>query len=272
MFHRRSARQRVRTSAYRRFRDLLSRLYGTRLQKSQSVYFVTINGNRFKRIILRDSYLASEIERNLESFGSSDHFPALVARYEHEIWVEYIEGSRVEAADETIVGQIADLYAEVYARASRRVPIADAPFLPRIQRDVQFLERVGVLSRTAGRDLDAAAERLAPDSVWVGFDYTDPVLKNFVIASDDGRICAIDVESLVSDQLVGTGFAKACTRWMEPHRKAFLERLRRPSVPDFSEYAPFVELSFLATYTKLMFLEKKWRNVDPARFDRFRVE
>ena len=271
MTHRRPARQRVGTSAYRRFRYLLSRLYGTRLQKSQSVYFVTINGNRFKRIVLRDSHLASEIERNLESFGSSDHFPTLVARYEHEIWVEYIEGTRVETSDENVIGQLADLYAEVYARASRTVPIAEAPFLPRLRRDLRFLERVGVLSRGVGRNLEAAAERLAPDSVWVGFDYTDPVLKNFVIASDDGRLCAIDVESLLPDQLIGTGFAKACARWMEPQRKAFLERLMRPSVPDFSAYTPFVELVFVAAYTKLMFLEKKWRNVDPARFERFRV-
>ena len=41
MFHRRPARQRVRTMAYRRFRYLLSRLYGARLDSKGSESHMT---------------------------------------------------------------------------------------------------------------------------------------------------------------------------------------------------------------------------------------
>ena len=54
---------------------------------------MTVNGHRFKRLILCDSYLAHEIERYLEIFIESGYFPLLVARYEREIWLEYVEGT-----------------------------------------------------------------------------------------------------------------------------------------------------------------------------------
>lgn len=69
----------------KRLQHLLARLFGPRLLKSQRLYFVTINGRRFKRLVLRDSYLAAEIERNLERFGTSPYFPTLIARHENEI-------------------------------------------------------------------------------------------------------------------------------------------------------------------------------------------
>ena len=111
---------------------------------------------------------------------------------------------------------------------------------------------------------------LAPDQVWVGFDYTDPVLKNFVAAADDGRICAIDVESLEADQLIGFGVAKALLRWMEPDRDVFLAHLAATRCPNFQPHFDFVELSFLAWYTKLMVLEEKWTRIELSHFDRFR--
>ena len=147
---------------------------------------------------------------------------------------------------------------------------ADSGFVQELNRDLSFLRKVGVLSEAAASELDPAVERLAPEAVWVGFDYVDPVLKNFVMAADDGRICAIDIESLVDGQLLGTGVAKALLRWMEPHRAVFLDALDGLGAPDFRSYLPFVELSFLASYTKFMFLEKKWRKIDPKRFERFR--
>ena len=65
-------RQRAGYSLKRRTKTLLRRLFGTQLLKSQDLRFVTINGQRFKRLILRDSFLAAEIERRLESFGASN--------------------------------------------------------------------------------------------------------------------------------------------------------------------------------------------------------
>ena len=79
----------------RRLRYLLSRLLGNRLQNSQQTSFETLNGQRFKRLILRDSALAAELERNLEAFQGSGHFSPVAIRYEHELWLEYVEGSPI---------------------------------------------------------------------------------------------------------------------------------------------------------------------------------
>jgi hypothetical protein len=262
-------RQRSGTAWYRRLRYRLSRLFGTRLQKSQRVYLVDLNGTRFKRIILRDSFLAARIERNLERFGPSDRLPGLVMRYEHEIWVDFIPGGPVSEQGAELVQGLADLYGHIYARRPRRVPIDETLFAERLQRHLRFLGRVGVLSREYWRQLEAALPRLIPDAVWVGFDYTDPVPGNLVVASDDGRLCAIDVESLQDDVLIGTGVAKALARWMEPHRGGFLDALAGIEAPDFRAYLPFVELCCLASYTRMMVLEKKRRNIRPELFERF---
>jgi hypothetical protein len=249
---------------------LLSRLFGTRLQRSKNLYFVTLNGQRFKRLILRDSYLADEIEQNLERFGASEHFPRLVIRYEHEIWVEFIDGTGIKTVDEHVVKKMADFYAAVYARRPRYMDTVESPFLYRLHRDLGFLNQVGVLANNVYRELNTTAERLTPKRVWVGFDYSDPVLKNFVITRDGGRLCAVDVEGLVDNQLMGMGVAKASMRWLGPFVKVFFDHLARKEVPDFQSYFPFVELCFLAKWTKRNFFEKKWKVVNPTLFERFR--
>lgn len=270
MLYRRRPQQKSPYLPTRRIRYFLSRLFGTRLQKSQHLYFVTIHGQRFKRLILRDSFLASAIEHNLEGFGESEHFPLLIIRYEHEIWVEFIEGDRIRKVDDQFVEKVADFFAAVYIRQPRHLDITETPFLYRLHRDLHFLKQVNVLTDNVYRELDEAARCLTPRRVWVGFDYTDPVLKNFVINQENGRVSAVDVESLLNDQLIGTGVAKACVRWLEPFRKNFLNHLADKGVPDFQSYLAFVELCFLATWTKTGFLERKWKFVDPALFDRFR--
>lgn len=56
--HRIGIKQRCATSWLRRVRYRLSRLAGARLQKSQRIYLVDVNGHRFKRTIQPDSYAA----------------------------------------------------------------------------------------------------------------------------------------------------------------------------------------------------------------------
>lgn len=257
-------------SLKRRTRTLLKRLFGTQMLKSQDLRFVTINGQRFKRVILRDSFLAAEIERQLESFGASGHFPGLVTRHENEIWVQFVDGQQLVETDEQALVKIADFYAAVYGRRSRQLAMADLPFINRLDQNLRFLSQVGVLSEAARRDLEAVARRLAPERVWIGFDYVDPVLKNFVIARDDGRLCAVDVESLADEQLIGTGVAKACIHWLGPFRDAFLARMASSEAPDFQAYFGFVELAFIARWTKTKFLTQKQKFVQPQLFDRFR--
>lgn len=148
------------------------------------------------------------------------------------------------------------------------MPAAGSIWLTRLHRDLRFLERVGVLSAAARGGIVQGIGGITPASLWVGFDYNDPVVKNFVVTAE-GLVCGIDIESLLEEQLMGLGVAKALMRWMEPYRTVFLEAFAATDAPDFIPYLDFVELSHLAAYTKLMFVERKWANVDPARFDRF---
>jgi hypothetical protein len=256
----------------RRLRYLLSRLFGNRLQNSQQTAFETLNGQRFKRLILRDTALATELERNLEAFQGSGHFSSVAIRYEHELWLEYVEGIPITQVDASAVEKIADFYAVTYTRSSQCVNVIDTPFLYRLQRDLRVLNQVGVLTDDIYHDLDIAAERLAPERVWVGYDYIDAVLKNFVVTGNtenDGVVCGIDVDSLRKDQLIGTGVANALARWLEPFQDAFFQRLFRDGVPDFRPYLLFIELCYVSAWTKMYFFEKKWKRVDPRLFERF---
>lgn len=268
MSYRRPARQEL-PYPLRQVRYLLSRLFGTRLQKAKSLHFVTMNGQRFKRLVLCDSFLASEIERNLECFAESPHFPRLVTRYEREIWVEFVDGPRITSPDEKLAEQLADFYAAIYKRRPIQVDTVASPFPQRLAQDLRFLNQVGVLADSVYRDLRAAVEQLIPKRVWMGFDYSDPVLKNFVIVQDDDCLCAVDVEGLAENQLIGMGLVKALIRWLEPYREVFFDRTARQEVPDFHAYFPFVELCFLSKWTKRSFFEKKWKAVNPVLFERF---
>lgn len=262
-------RQQLKTSRRRMVRYALSRLSGIRQQKSQRLYFVTINGQRFKRIILRDTRQAEHIEENLERFGASARFPTVVARYEHELWMNFVEGEMFGGDSEDELQQLAAFYADVYQRSPRRTPIAETPVVYRLQRDLHFLHGMGVLGTDTYRDLARRSEE-PPAEVWIGFDYTDPVRKNFVVR-EDGSVCAIDVESLEPDALIGTGVARARLRWMSAEQEArFTRSLADLGAPDFQSYLPFVRLAFLSAYTKLMFLERKWKHIEPGSFEALR--
>ena len=118
--------------------------------------------------------------------------------------------------------------------------------------------------------LHRTANGITPEAVWVGYEYTDAVLKNFIRAADDGRVCAIDVESLVADELIGMGYAKASQFWLGDHRAEFLESLATHEGPDFRPYLGFVQLYFLTQWMQRAFVEQKWRFVDAALFEPFR--
>lgn len=254
----------------RRARYLLSRVVGNRLQNSQRTRFVTRNGRRFKRLILRDTALAAEFERNLDAFTGSPHFPQVAIRYEHEVWLEYVEGSPITAVDVPLVEKIADFYAVTYRRRPQAVPLAETTIPFCLRRDLHILKRVGILSDATHRTLGSAVDALAPETVWIGFDYVDAVLKNFVVTRRGERVCGIDVESLRRDQLIGIGVANALARWLDPFRAVFFQRLfRDEDVPDFRPYLPFVELCQIAAWTKLYFFEKKRKRIRPEMFDKF---
>lgn len=253
-------------------RRLRQRLFGwlTNLPpRSQRVYEVTIRGERFKRVVFPDSHAASTCAAGLRAFGDRRIWPSLVFQRENELWVEFVDGRRVERVDDALLEKLADLLAVLYTREPRCVEIGQAPFLHELHVDLDFLRRVGVLAEPTWRALDARAGELAPRALWVGYDCTDLILKNFLLEGDGGALRCIDVECLGADQLLGTGVAKASLRWLGARREDFLRALRKRDVPDFQAYLPFVELCFLAFWAKSSFLERKHRFVDPSRFDRF---
>jgi hypothetical protein len=254
----------------KRIKYFLSRSFGTRLQKAKGIHFVTVNGHRYKRLLLCDSYLASEIERYLENFTQSGYFPPVVARYEHEIWLEFVEGISVTSVDEQFVIKIAEFYATVYGINSALVDTKKSKFPERLLQDLRFLHQIGVLTQASYQDIQVAVPDLIPEQVWVGFEYSDPVLKNFILRTETGRICVVDVDGLAENQLLGTGVAKACVRWLGPYRSLFFSSLAKQGAPDIQKYFSFVELCFLAKWMKRAFLEHDWKVIQPTLFERFR--
>ena len=255
---------------WKRVRYFLSRLLGTRLQKDKSIHFVTVNGQRFKRLTLCDSYLAFEIEQHLTRFAGSGYFPPLVTRYESEIWLEYVKGASIQSVDEEFVLKIAEFYATVYRANSELLDADQSAFPGSLLQDLRFLRQISILTHDSYRDLQSVVQDLTPKQVWVGYDYTDPVLKNFILRTDNGQICVVDVDGLAGSQLLGMGVAKACVRWLAHYRSLFFSHLSSQGAPDFQQYFAFVELCFLAKWTKRAFLEHDWKVIDPALFERFR--
>ena len=202
-------------------------LRGLRLRKAKSLHFVTINGHRFKRLQLADSAIARDIERNLEVFQADHIFPQLATRYEHEIWVDFIEGERPRQVTEQVVRQVAAFYTTIYTKHPTLTDTTQTAFPARLAQDLRFLHQVGVLSDSLYAQLQRVVEQLAPPRVWTGFDYTDPVLKNFILSHENGGLHAIDVEGIADNQLIGMGTIKASVRWLGELPPAFLQSYGR---------------------------------------------
>lgn len=255
------------TGRWRRLHLAMLRLTRRLPRKGQRLSFVRIGTGQYKRIVLRDSWLAAEMERVLEGFGPSPHLPRLLLRHENEVWVEFVAGAPLARAGAVMRTGLADFFAAVHSRAPRLVDTAGTPFPARVERDLAFLEAAGVLAPDERATLAAAAVRLAPPQLWMGHDYTDAVHKNFICRADSGAVCGVDIESLCDGQLIGVGIAKAALRWL-PDPAGFLDLLVRPGVPDVRPYYRFVELSFLARWTKTKLLTGKPQFVDRAHFER----
>jgi hypothetical protein len=261
-------RQRRLEPMRQRLRRLLARLLRRGPVKRQRVYLVTLGERRLKRIVFSDSHKASEVARNLEALRGSELVPDLVAHYGEEVWVEFLEGEPVGAARPEIVDEMARIFASLYTRDARLVQGPESGVEERLARDLDFLREVGLFDAPAHLRLREFAQKAAPAAVWVGWDYTDPLPMN-LLRTPRGELRIIDVESVVRERLIGIGVAKALARWLGADRQRLLARLEERGVPPFTAYLPFVELHFLASWTKRSLLHGKKRLVDPARFRPF---
>jgi len=256
----------------RRISALYRRRVQNRFVRAKRVRLVTLNGRRYKRVTLPDASLAAEVARNLATFRHAGIFPGLVASVDRELLLEFAPGRPQDGRfDDEGIDRLARFFATLYGVDRRRVPTADTPYRDDLRRDLAFLRDVGVLTEPAHRDLVAAADGLAPDEVWVGWDYLDPLPRNFVLAPD-GSLVAVDVEDLRSNQLLGSGVAKACFRSIDAGRERLLAAVEREACLELAPLMPFVELHFLAGWTKLAYLKGRAKLVAPALFEPYRAK
>ena len=251
-------------------------LYGLRnllfggVGKGQAVYFVDYRGWRYKRIVFGDSRQAEVVATALSTVAAVDAFPRLVLWHEREIWVEFVTGRKIDVSDAEDITRLSTFFARLYQDTPIAAAVNDLD--RRLQIDLWFLERAEVLSTAEVETLRATAQRLLPEQVLRGFDYTDPVAKNFIVADSGaagGGLKAIDVESLQMQQPLGTGIAKAALHWPDFDTSAFVDQVVAAGAPDFKPQYAYVELCLLAGWTKRKLLTGKRRYVQPERFAKF---
>lgn len=237
--------------------SLLPKLKGV-FSKRQSVHFVSINGRRYKRVVLGDSLEAEKIEDALECAPVEAGFPELIERHENELLLTFVEGRRFEpASPEDRVG-LARFLGALYSMP-RTVQSSDR-LRRRFDIDVGFLHSAGLIDSGLHRALQERADSVQPPEVEFGLDYTDPVAKNFVISGE--RLYAIDVECLQRGTPIGTAVAKAGIHWLPREQLAeFLEGVEQRSGNVIRPQFPFVELCFLVAWTKRKLLGGRHRAI-----------
>lgn len=249
---------------WRRARTSLRLLFTASLAKTHGVHFISINGCRYKRIRFGDSWEARENHHNLEAVAHLDVFPAPVLRHENELWVAFVAGSKLDASRPETRSLLATFFVALYSTGWRRVASEETRLQLHLERDLAFLRDIGVLERQLAAELLALSHTQRPARLILGFDYIDPLAKNFVVA--DGRAVAVDIDSLKADQQLGTGLAKARLHWLADDMGAFVDNLVVAGAPDLRPQLAYAELCFLAEWTKMKVLQGKRRYVRPENF------
>lgn len=245
-------------SPMRRLYFAVVRRFSGVFAKRQSVYFVDINGTRFKRVVMGDSYEAGLVERALEAAPRQARFPQLIQRHENELLLSFVEGRKFDPAGASDRSALAAFFGALYS-ADRRGQ-SSLHLWRALETDLEFLATAGLLASSLRDALVERAGALRPAEIQVGLDYVDPVAKNFVMESD--AIVAIDVESLRQGVPLGTGIAKAGVHWL--NRDAigdFIDQVSEAADFTLSGQQPFVELCFRVAWTKRKLLQGKRRSI-----------
>lgn len=234
--------------------------------KTHRVHWVTIGGVRYKRLTFSHASEAMRVEHNLERVAPLTRFPALVYRHEHRVWVKFVEGGVLEPSRPEHVEGVIGLFADLYRHGSYQAELSRTSVHQRLLEDLAFLREVGVLTTSLGSVLADAAQRLRPVRAWLGFEYIDPLCRNFIAAP--AGVFAIDVEALHADCLLGVGLAKARLRWLEIEPAPLLETLVRKGAPDLRPQFDYAALSQLAAYSKQKVFRGRRRSIRPGDFER----
>lgn len=232
-------------TAQKRLRRKLLRALRLWRRRDYDVRFVEVDGQtRYKKVIFDNVADAIRVCDALESFGPSQHFPRLVGRRANEVMVEFVDGAILRTFDADTISGLSDFYAAVYGRNPRLVAWKQTPLLSQFEDNLSFLSQRGVLDASTHEALREEHASRAPEKVWIGFDYTDPIKSNLVVKGEGRIISAIDIKNLQSEMLIGRGMAKASRRWLsEALIETFFEQLRRKGAPDFQSYFAYIKLS-----------------------------
>jgi hypothetical protein len=255
-------RQRRLEPFVQRLKRLRARMRGG-LAKSQTVHLVQVGGLRAKRVTFAHASQAASVERVLEAVRDSGVAPQVIARYANELWVEFVEGIPLDASAPACVEGLGQVFRDLYRVGAGEVAQEGRSFAQEVVRDLHVLRDAGVTDGKMHARLAQRAQAWCPVRVFKGCDYVDARPGNF-LRTAEGRLRIIDVESLVSDELVGTGAARAWLRWPGLEREALLAELAAEGVPRFAAYADFLELRFVARWTKRCLLQRKLQLVEPG--------
>lgn len=259
-----------------RHRPLLSRRRRLRLRlralrnfltPSHRVRLVEIGGYRCKRVSFRDSWLAERTARNLERFSGTKLFPQLILHFENELFVEFVDGTAIQTFGEEHLPPLVSFFTALYSTDAKARPGHGSNLLTTTHRDLDFLRDVDALPRELVRDVKERAAALLPDTLFFGYDYEDALARNF-ISTPSGEFVGVDVEALRDDRLLGGGVAKTLMRGSLDLRRAIYRHFEVAGLPHIAKTLPFVEIAFLANWTKRSFLKRRARNIDPQHFVR----
>jgi len=247
--------------ARRAYFALLPRLFGV-FSKRQSVRFVSINGQRYKRVVLGDSHEAEAVEKVLDmvldKVPLQAAFPPLIHRHENELLLAFIDGRPFDPASAEDRDALAGFLGALYATA--RTGEDSGRLRRRLEVDADFLHSADLIDAGLRRALSRRADAVQPARIDRGLDYTDPVAKNFIVSS--GRLVAVDVEALRDEIPVGTAVAKAAVHWLpEADVPAFIAAVAARGGGAIESQFPFVELCFRVGWTKRKLLQGRHRSI-----------
>jgi len=244
---------------WRRLKRRLRAIGGAALNKTHAVDLAWVNGQRYKRVRFTDSRQATLIADALSTLRDTALFPELLHLQDGDLWLRFVPGEIAEPGQADFEKAL-NFFVRLYAATGIRVGTAGLGLTGQLDSDLRFLAETGVLSGSDSEALRRHAQALCPETVLLGFDYIDPLPKNFVI-TDAGAV-GIDVEALACEQPLGQGLAKLLLRW--PSAAApndILDRCVRAGV-DIRAQFPWVRLLFLAAYTKQKVLQRKPGHID----------
>lgn len=250
---------------WRRLYHTWQRLLGHERFKSNKVSYLEFVQQRYKQVRFPSVAEARRVEGVLRTTAGSGLFPILVHRLESTLWVRFVAGTTVNAADPRHREAVYGFFASLYAQRPRQLTLAETDLPDRLRVHIETLAEVGRLDDGRARRLLHLASALEPQSVWFGLEYVDSLQKNLIVA-ETGAV-GIDIEAAWDDQLLGIGVAKARLRWLDRPTAEILERLTELGAPDLREQYPYADLIFLAQYAIQSLFRGKPGRVPPRAFD-----